>query len=332
MVFIDANELKARIAIDELIERSGYTVVRHNDNGPWQTAEHSSLTIYPDTNTFNWFSRNFGGDIFKWLEKVHGISFERALDHLSGNIQDFKPLTERPKIEVQQPDPLAQDLHLSYHRNLQMADRAWWHEQGINDEGISRFFLGVGSVRLPVGSVWQSFKTYTIPVIERGVLVDVRHRLAHPADHKDKYRPEGRGRGSHLFNRDILTPELGSVVVVAGEKKVIVLAQYGIPAISSTAGCKTWPAEWTTALQFCRSVYLCFDPGEEAHAAKIAEQIGDRAFTAKLTDKPDDLIINQGVAEFKRQVKLAVPFVDRDYWRKQIGGNRKLWGRQIVRD
>lgn len=327
MIYIDADELKRRIPIDELIEKSGYTVLRNTPNGPWTTQQHSSLTIYPDTNTFNWFSQNFGGDIFKWMEKVHGMPFEVALAHLNGKTVDFSYMVERPKAPVTPIEPLPQDLHLRYHRNLLMADRAWWHERGITDEGISRFFLGVARVH----PIWRQ-KTYTFPVIEKGMLVDIRNRLANPENPGDKYRPEGRGRGSHLFNGDILTPELGSVVVVAGEAKVIVLSQEGIPAVSSTAGCKTWPTEWTTRLQFCRSVYLCFDPGEEAHAARIAEQIGDRAFTATLTDKPDDLIIKQGVDEFKRQLRNAVPFVDRDYWRKQIGGSRKLWGRQIVRD
>lgn len=316
----DIEAMKRNVSIVELIRQSGLTVI--GNGNILTTKEHSSLAIWQNTNSYFWYSQGRGGSIFDWVMQTAHVDFPAAARLLeAGNYRSVTLPAPRPL----QPAPiLAQDLHLRYHRNLDPTARAWWHAQGITDEGIARFFLGVCDFH----PAWRQ-TTYTIPVIEDGKLLNVRHRLSAPLKPGDKYRPECAGIPASLFNADILTPDLAGVVLVAGEKKAIVLWQSGIPAISSTSGCGTWKPEWTTRLQFCRKVYLAYDPGESAAAWKVAAEIGERAFVVDLPDKPDDFILAQSEAEFRRYLRLAEPFADREYWRRRLALSHALWGRQL---
>lgn len=316
----DINALRASVSIVDLIERSGLHVIGHGKH--LTTKEHDSLRIFPETNSWYWFSRGEGGDVFTWLEKHGRMTFTEACQAIErgeyGRVS--LPVVAREPKPVPQ---LAQDLHLRYYRNLDDAARAWWRGQGINDAAMARFFLGYCEFH----PIYRQ-PTYTISIIENGRLLNVRHRLACPQNPKDKYRPEQAGIPAALFNADILTPELAGVVVVAGEKKVVVLWQHGIPAVSSTAGCGHWPVEFTTRLQFCQKVYIAFDPGESAAAWRMAEHVGERAFIVSLPDKPDDFITAHGEQAFRQHLRDAEPYADRGYWQRQLGG-KSPWGKLL---
>jgi hypothetical protein len=198
--------------------------------------------------------------------------------------------------------PLPQNLHYRFHKQLDgdPAARQWWHGQGISDEAIDHFLLGVMEHR-------YYGRCYTIPVIEGGMLVNIRLRLDKPTGPKgDKYRPLRAGHGSQLFNSDILTPDLKGVIVTAGEKKAIVLWQYGIPAVSSTAGCGHWRSEWNERLRHCEKVFIAYDPLETHHARTLAERLGERAYVVQMPDNPDDYILRQGEPAFRALLSAAV--------------------------
>lgn len=317
---MNADDLKRSIAITDVIERAGFHVT---GTGPiLQTEEHDSLKLYVKQNSYWWYSQGHGGSIFDFVMHTEHVDFPTAARLLESGTYHGPPL---PPPEPPRPPPLlAPDLHLRYHKNLDATARDWWHAEGITDAGIARFFLGCCEYH----PAWRQ-PTYTIPVIEDGQLLNVRHRLSAPPKPGDKYRPECAGIPASLFNADILTPDRGGVVIVAGEKKAIVLWQYGIPAISSTAGCGTWRAEWTTRLQFCQKVYLAYDPGESAAAWKVAAEIGERAFVLALPDKPDDFILAQGEPAFRQYLRQAEPFADREYWRRQLPPGKALWGKLL---
>lgn len=317
---MDAEQIKAGVHIEDVIRRSG---VELTGKGRYlRGKEHDSLVVDTQAQMFNFNSRGIHGDVFTWQEEMLHLTFAESARQLEDDCIGqaiIPPAIVWPKEPP--PEPLPQDLHLRLHRQLDDPARCWWHAKGMTDEGIARFFLGVCQ-----HEKWGM--AYTIPVISAGQLVTIRLRLANPSTPADKYRPWAHGYLSHLFNGDILTPELAGVVIVAGEIKAAVLWQYGIPAVSSTAGCSHWPDEWTTRLQFCRKVYLAFDPGETAAAWKVAEKIGERAFVVNLPSKPDDYILVQGEAAFRQQLRSAEPYADREYWHKQLPG-RALWGREL---
>ncbi len=319
--------LKESNPIDAVVQRSGAEYRLQRAGHELRGREHDSLIVDPHKGLYQWHSQGEAGDVFNWLMQRHHVDLVTAVLMLAN--EERRPVvrsaqqTPPPPQQTPETPPLPQDLHLRYHRALDPAARQWWYAQGVTDQGIARFFLGVCDDKPEYG------RAYAIPVIEGGKLVNLRLRLAEPkSGHKDKYRPWARGYGTQLFNRDILTPDLGAVVITAGEKKAVVLWEHGIPAVSPTGGCGNWKPEWTTALQFCRKVFIAYDPTEQPAAWKLAEQIGDRAFVAQLPDKPDDFITAHGRDAFRRCLADAEPYADRDYWRKQLGG-RNLWGRTL---
>lgn len=318
---IDVANLKNHADILDVAGRLGLHVERRGTK--YTTQEHDSLILFPQDNSWHRFSSGDGGDVISLVRYFKNCGFKEACEFIDNHAVST-PYYHTPVVTPVTVPALPQDLHLRYNRNLDNAAREWWHSEGINDEGIARFFLGVCEYH----PYWKQ-TTYTIPVIENGKLINIRHRLSSPPKPKDKYRPEAAGLPVGLFNADILTPELGGVVIVAGEKKTIVLWQYGIPAISSTSGCGTWKDEWTTRLQFCRKAYIAFDPGESVAAWKVAEHIGERAFVVNLPDKPDDFIIASGEAAFRDCLRNAEPYADREYWRRRVAPGRPLWGKLL---
>ena len=291
MPYHDLDELKSRVKVADLITASGLTL---EGKGRYlRCREHDSLVVDQRADRWSgvyfWNSRGEAGDCVEWVKNRLNITFKDAVDWLANNAGTVLPRPEGvPRLETPPvPIELPQDLHLIYHRNLWQYEGAfdWWHAQGVGDEAIQRYFLGY----CPEHPT-NHHSTYTIPIIENGRLVNIRHRLANPPAKGDKYRPHLPGLGSFLFNRDLLTPDQNKCVLVAGEKKAIVLSQYNYTAISSTAGCQHWPSEWTSLLRWCTRVYVCFDPGENAAAEQVAAKIGLRALVVDLKQKPDDLI------------------------------------------
>jgi DNA primase len=318
---IDAQVLRDRIDLADVIERTGTKLDRKGHARYIRGVEHDSFVVDTQAQRWHWYSQNEWGDVFDWLQRQYSCTFAEAVAMVEQGGYAYAPMPAKEARPVQPAPQLSQTLHLSYHRNLTPEAREWWHRQGINDDGISRFFLGYCECHPAYNQ-----PTYTIPVLEGGKLLNIRHRLSNPARPQDKYRPECAGLPAALYNSDVLTPELGGIVIVAGEKKVAVLWQNGIPAISSTAGCAHWLDEWTTRLQYCRKVFVAFDPGESKAAWKVAGMIGERAFVVNLPDKPDDFIVAHGEEEFRRYLREAEPYADRDYWAKRMPG-RALWGR-----
>jgi hypothetical protein len=300
------------LRIEDVIDRDGYQLVRTGRN-QMRSKVHDSLVVNTAQQSFWWYSlRERGttkwcGDVYNWFMATRGVDFREAslmVDELANGASVRQPVVVNYQREPEpQPEPLPQDLHLRLHTELERdaAARAWWHRQGIGDAAIEHFSLGVVS-HAAYG------RAYTIPVTEGGVLVNMRLRLDQPSgpNGKDKYRPFDRGRGSQLFNADVLTPDRRGAVVVAGEKKAIVLWQYGIPAVSSTAGCGTWRGEWTERFRHCRKVFFAYDPGETEHAYEHAACLAERGIVIAMPDKPDDYVLRHGVAAFRCLLSQAI--------------------------
>jgi hypothetical protein len=326
-----AESLRRRVSIVEVFERMG----EHFQGGAhtkWRRGKvMSSLVVNTQDNT--WARYKYAdqhGDIFDLVMLTEQCTFAEAIELVEqghfGRLNDL-PSAQLPVTTFVQPD-LPQDLHLKYHRNLDELDRTWWAAQGVNAESISRFWLG----SCPYHDLWQQ-PTMTIPIIVAGKLVNVRHRLVHPPKTGDKYRPERAGLPMELFNSDILTPDLAGVIIMAGEKKVLVAWQYHLPAVSTTGGCGFWLDEFTTRLQFCRKVYVCFDPGEGEAAERLAQRIGERVWIVDLPEKPDDFLTRIAVeqdaaaaeAAFREYLRKARPYVNREVWAQRNGGSQ--WGK-----
>jgi hypothetical protein len=184
-----------------------------------------------------------------------------------------------------------------------MTGKQWWMQRGLDANTISRFQLGYAP-RCPTYVVDKDGQTYhsdsfVIPVVYRGEVQTIRHRVASPLDPKDKYRPEYKGLGAHLFNADSLdVAGGGDVLIVEGEAKAMALIALGIesimPVVSSTAGVASWlkakGQDWYRMLYEFDRVFVLFD--NERKQADVVEQtarlFGRRGYIVRTPGKVDD--------------------------------------------
>ena len=300
-----------QLDIVEVVAATGLTVVKVGAN--WSTREHDSLMLWPRTRSWFWFARGVGGDVIAWAgyalfgDRWRSDDPDMFKEACASLLNKRLPPAPRSVLAPEKPPaPLPQDLHLKMHAALQDADLTWWLGKGLGIAAIDRFKNGVYQ-----HSIYG--RCYTIPIVEDGALVNIRMRLENPADAKSKYRPFDSGRGTQLFNCDVLTDKVHGVIVTAGEIKAEVLSQFDLPAVSPTGGCSNWRPEWTPRLQYCKLVYIAFDPKEEAAAERLAGQIGERARIVTLPDKPDDFVLTYGADALRYHLKHALPLAK---WRR----------------
>ena len=293
---MDVDEIKRRVAITTLIESCGLTLTGRGNM--LRTKEHDSLCIWPRKNDFYWWREAVGGSVIDWVMHWERVTFKRAVEMLEHQAELSPFRTLPPPTPAAPPPPLPADLHLRCHAALTIDDRAWHYDRGFSDDDIDAYHFGVYQ-----HSAYG--KCYTLPIVEDGALVNLRLRLALPVNPKDKYRPYDSGRGTHLFNRDLIADAPG-LVIVAGEYKAALLARRGIPTISSTGGCGTWHPEWTP-LVAGKPLWLAFDPGEERAAERLADLLGGETRIVHLPVKPDDLVAAQGVEALRYFLRQARP-------------------------
>jgi len=287
-------DVVARTPIEQVIESSGLHLL---GRGRYRrTQEHDSLIVDTHANLFNWNSRDLHGDAVTWLTEVCHLTFQEAKAQLEDG--RFGAALPAPVQQVRRrvlttPPPLNLELARSLHHRMSPAGRTWWQNEGLPDAVIDRYLLG--EYHHPRYGL-----CYTLPVIEQDAtgepqLVNLRMRLAEPVEY-GKYRPWDHGRGTQLFNRDVLRSAPQGIVVVAGEKKALVLAGYGIEAVSPTGGCGNWLPEWTSILKAVPHRWVAYDPNEIEAGRKIAQLLAARL--ALFPDKPDDFILAYGKRAF----------------------------------
>jgi hypothetical protein len=297
----DADDIKAQFRLEQVVPNSSdeYQLV---GKGRWlRGKQHSSLVVDTKRQLYRWNVTGESGDVLTWMMKRHGVDLPGAIrmlmdGHLPlptaiGSVQRAaKPSPERTQA------PLSASLHLAYHSNLTATARAYWHAQGITDDSIDRYLLGYCE-----HPVWH--ETYTIPILDTdGACLFIKHRLVD--DRQGKYRNEPSGVRPYLY-RNHITPTK-SIVLFAGEKKVIVASQCNIPAATSTSGCGHWDDAWTATLP--GAVYVAFDEQETENANRVGKRIaggGKRVRVAQVDGQADEFLLTRGLSEFKTRLRAA---------------------------
>ena len=173
--------------------------------------------------------------------------------------------------------------HVTYHQMLDDDDREYWHSQGMLDATIDKYLLGI-CYSCPTDS--QHRPSYTIPVINGGKLVNIRHRLV--TDSGDRYRPHAPGLGATLFNADNVYADAPEIMVVEGEKKSLVVGQYGFLTVGTMGKAGFQPA-WAKRFDKFKRVLVALDPDAEDQAQQVAGLFGGRGWVVPMPCKPDDL-------------------------------------------
>ena len=180
--------------------------------------------------------------------------------------------------------------HLAYHRYLESHPELmdYWLYEGITTDSIIHYKLGY----CHACPTYQASPSYTIPVVNRGKLENIRHRLVMPGK-AGKYRPHMSGLGSVLFNVDTLDAAQERIVVVEGEKKSIVAAQTGIANVG-ICGQRTFNRAWLPWFSRVQDVIFALDPDAMESSYVLARLFGGRARVASLPRKIDDMIAKDG--------------------------------------
>ena len=187
--------------------------------------------------------------------------------------------------------------HLRYHTQMTNQQREYWYREGIFDGAIDRWRLG-WCESCPTCKMSAS---YTLPVFDAGGdLVDIRHRLV-DEDGGGKYRPHVAGLGQNLYGADKLPERCERLLVLEGEKKTVVYAQAGYPAVGVMGASGRWRRLWFDWIERARpqSVVMCFDPSAEEHAWRLGEAFAEiggfrDVRVAEFPVKPDDMVVRFG--------------------------------------
>ncbi len=156
-------------------------------------------------------------------------------------------------------------LATKYHKQLPLNIREWLKtERLLLEEDIDDFELGYGEF---YGTSW-----ITIPIRDASGNVQFMKLRQDPFVPSDRPKYMSTGGEAAIFNAEVLKDKPDQLVICEGEFDCLVLRAFGIPAISSTAGARTFKDEWIEQLTSVRHLYICYDKdaaGEEGANALI---------------------------------------------------------------
>lgn len=194
--------------------------------------------------------------------------------------------------------------HIAYHKLMDADDREYWRRQGMFDATIDQALLGI-CYNCPADI--EHRQSWTIPVIQKGVLVNIRHRLV-GGDSSDKYRPHLSGLGNTLFGSDaVYDADPARIMIVEGAKKCLVTSQYGFATVGMM-GMQGFRPEWARKFDRFKRVNVCLDPDARPQALKLARLFSGRGWVVDLPVKPDDLFMLGGSKDlFEKHIEYAYP-------------------------
>lgn len=155
------------------------------------------------------------------------------------------------------------------HNQLPLNIREWLkNDRLLLDEDIDDYELGYGEF---YGKSWV-----TIPVRDTAGNVLFMKLRQDPFLQSGGPKYMSSGGEATIFNADALKDKPDQLIICEGEFDCLVLRAYGIPAITSTAGARTFKDEWIEQLSFVRHLYVCFDNDEAGRqgAVELIEKLG----------------------------------------------------------
>ena len=174
-----------------------------------------------------------------------------------------------PRQKFEQPSSLGK-LATKYHKQLPLNIREWLkNDRLLLEEDIDDYELGYGEF---YGKSWV-----TIPVRDTSGNVQFMKLRQDPFLPSDGPKYMGTGGEAAIFNVDVIKDKPDQLVICEGEFDCLVLRAFGIPAISSTAGARTFKEEWIDQLTSVRHLYICFDNDEagEQGANELIEKLSE---------------------------------------------------------
>lgn len=250
---IDIERIKSAIPIETLIGQT-YTVVPSGN--VLTTKEHDSLTIYPRTNSWAWFSKpkvdgkTVGGSTIKWVMHRDNCSYSKAIDTLSkmlGHNSTFAvkkhPQKATQVTEAWQSPKWQQERQIE----LEAAQERLWEPSNAKGEQ-GRAYLAERHIRpdvaiafnLGVADVWnprakKKLPALLMPWMNRSITAIQYRFIGVTKDDRNADRfGQCKGGRRYLFGLqhclEAAPAELSTLILVEGELNAISIFQsiYGM--------------------------------------------------------------------------------------------------------
>lgn len=209
----DVERVKSQASIVEII--GGYiSLTRSGQNYfgacPFHSEKTPSFAVHPEKQIYHCFGCGVGGDVFKFIEAIEGVSFPEALQLVA-----VKVGVELKRNGGKQSEERLQLLDLNNHAQDHFERMLWkdregrrtlefLRERGLSDETIKQFRLGCASGG--GAALWKYLQDFSSPekIIasglvnkdERGVFYDrFRHRVIFPFEDESGRIMAFAGRG-----------------------------------------------------------------------------------------------------------------------------------------
>jgi len=294
MKWLDANEIRARLRIEDVIGRDfELRAVGRND---LRAKAHPSLSVNPEKQVYCWHSHdeNDAGTVVEWVMNRLKCTFREALEHCDQMVGNREALGVRHEIH----------LPPSTHQEIVVApptqDEVSYYMQRLNESSAALEWLKSRCIHKHIADVYQigymddyygRGPATTIPVYDMGELKTIRLRMW-DKDADPRYRPIRSGLGSWMMNDHVIAADGPEVVIVEGEIKAIILAQFGISAVGLMGN--SLKREWFERFPKEKRVYVWLDPDinplSKTWVKEFAALHGN-TYVIRSVAKPDDAMI-----------------------------------------
>lgn len=292
--WLDADEIRSRLRIEEVIGRD--FELRQIGRNDLRAKEHPSLSVNPEKQVYCWHSHdeNDAGTVVDWVMNRLKCTFREALEHCDEMIGNRQALNVRHEVHL--PPTTRQEIAVRPPSQEEVA----YYMQCLNDSAEAQEWLQSRRIRRNIANVYQigyiqdflgRGPATTIPVYDMGELKTIRLRMW-DKNADPRYRPIRSGLGSWMMNDHCIAAEGSELVIVEGEIKAIILAQFGISAVGLMGN--TLKREWMSRFPKHKRVYIWLDPDinpmEKAWVKEFSALHGD-THVIRSVAKPDDAMI-----------------------------------------
>ncbi len=222
----------------------------HDDKTP-------SMSINSENGMFKCFACGKSGNIFDWYILKHGVNFKEAVRQIADKYNTTAELLKSNKNKKQdlKKDQITVELVEKCHQDLPIEIRNYLNHRGIPDHLIEKYKLGWGKFH---NKYW-----ITIPLKNKeGKYVSFKLRRAPNEDSPEiktpKYIFYPKNSGAELFDYETLKGAK-EVFICEGEFDKLVLEAKELSVVTSTAGAKTFKAEWLEHFKDKEKITVCYD-------------------------------------------------------------------------
>ncbi|WP_235848743.1 DNA primase [Parabacteroides timonensis] len=302
---------------------------------PFHDDRHPSLHVNVKEQYYKCFACGEGGDLFKFVEKMEGCSFQEALKKLAdwyglSDEGDYRPVKYPPVAKKKQsvPGELVSPFHI---KNLLRNHRMMldWLEEYIPEEELLRetykgFEVGIGPSSLP-----RDYSNFC-----NRLIFPIRNERGDPVAFAGRYRGETKGADIHKYVNSSDSPvyhkseilyglyqageairQHGFVYVTEGYKDVLAMHATGFR--NTVALCGTALTEQHASLLWrythCVLMMLDGDRAGQVNGFKAACFLSGKGFSVgqillEPGHDPDSLLAMLGAIEYVGYIKKATRF------------------------